>query len=290
MINAFKPIVSPYFGENGLTSTSANTIANRLKHFYESVESELNSINFVQTRFGLIGTPEDKFSLAKDANKSCTAIELCTKLELITECKSFIAFLREAIKAKQKLAAEVDEYISEELAALKRPVLERTITTEEVIDKMSIKDREHYLSLETRASVYGKFIHPDNPLDKAIKELEKALANPRKIDYNGANTIISVYTPTVNIDAVNAVYMDLQNEHRKSESELNGIKHSIEEQIKTDGTNKLEAYKAALAKYETERIQLENRDVEVRQARRKEIEKLKIVIPKRFEELYNKIK
>ena len=290
MINEFKPIVSPYFGENGLTATSANTIANRLKHLYETVESDLNSINFVQTHFGLIGTPEDKYSLAKDAKKSCTAIELCTKLELITECKSFIAFLREAIKAKQALTAEVDDYISKEYAMLQRPVLERTITTEDVIDNMSVKDREHYLSLETRAAVYGKFIHPGNPFDKAIKELERALANPRCIDYNGTNTIISVYTPTVNIETVNTIYMDLQNEHRKSESELNGIKHFIEEQIKADDTKKREAYKAAIAKYETDRTQLEIRDAETKQARRKEIEKLKIVIPKRFEQLYNKVK
>jgi len=290
MIHEFKPINSPYFGENGLTSTSANTIANRLKHLYESTENDLNSTGFVQARFGLIGTPEDKFSLAKDAKKSCTAIELVTKLELIAECKSFIAFLREAIKAKQELANEVDEYISEEYAALKRPVLESTITTEEVINNMSIKDREHYLSLEARAAVYGKFIHPGNPFDKAIKELEKALTNPRQIDYNGANTIIKVYTPTVDIETVNTVYMDLQNEHRKSESELNGIKHSIEEQIKADDTKKREAYKVALDKFETDRAQLVIRDAETKQARRKEIEKLKIVIPKRFEALYNKIK
>lgn len=84
MINGFKPIVSPYFGENGLTSTSANTIANRLKHLYESTENELIAVNFVQTKFGLIGTPEENFSLAKDANKTCTVEEYVSKLELIT--------------------------------------------------------------------------------------------------------------------------------------------------------------------------------------------------------------
>jgi hypothetical protein len=290
MINEFKPIVSPYFGENGLTSTSANTIANRLKHLYESTENELNAVNFVQTKFGLIGTPEEQFSLAEDANKSCTAIEFVTKLELITECKSFIAFLREAIKAKQELSNEVDEYMSEELVKLKKPILERPITVEDVINNMSVKDREHYLFLETRAAVYGKFIHPGNPFDKAIKGIEKAIATPREISYNGSNTIIKVHTPTVSIEQTSSVYMGLQNEHRKAESELNGIKHMIEETIKADDVRKREAYKADLAKYEAEYEALALRDAETMQARRKEIEALKIVIPKRFEALYNKIK
>lgn len=290
MINEFKPIVSPYFGENGLTSTSANTIANRLKHLYESTENELNAVNFVQTKFGLIGTPEEQFSLAQDANKSCTAIEFTTKLELITECKSFIAFLREAIKAKQELSDEVDEYMSEELVKLRKPILERPITTEDVINNMSVKDREHYLFLETRAAVYGKFIHPGNPFDKAIKGIEKAITTPREVSYNGTNTIIKVHIPTVSIEQTSSVYMDLQNEHRKAESELNGIKHMIEETIKADDVKKREAYKVALAKYEAERNTLDLRDAETMQARRKEIEALKIVIPKRFEQLYNKIK
>lgn len=290
MINEFKPIVSPYFGENGLTSTSANTIANRLKHLYESTEAELNAVNFVQTRFGLIGTPEENFSLAKDANKTCTVEEYVSKLELITECKSFIAFLREAIKAKNDLIDEVDTYVSEEYLNLKKPVLEHTITTEDVIATMSVKDREHYLFLETRAAVYGKFIHPGNPFDKAIKGIEKAIADPREISYAGTNTIIKIHTPTVSIEQTNEVYRALQNEHRKAESELNGIKHMIEETIKADDVKKRQAYKDALAKYESDRAALELRDIDVKQSRRKEIQNLKIVIPKRFEALYNTIK
>lgn len=290
MVNEFKPIASPYFGENGLTSTSANTIANRLKHLYEATESDLASVNFVQTKFGLIGTPEEDYSLAKDAHKSCTAIEYVTKLELITECKAFIAFLREALKAKDTLTKEIDDYVSEELLNLKPPKCGLAITTQDVIDSMSVKDREHYLFLETRAATYGKFIHPGNPLDRAIKGIEKALANPRKVEYNGANTIIEVQIPTVSVDTVNEVYIDLQNEHRKSESELNGIKHIIEETIKADNTKKVEAWKEELAQYEAKRQQLINRDAEIRQARRKEIQALKIVIPKHYEALYNKVK
>lgn len=290
IIHEFKPIVSPYFGEIGITSTHANTIANRLKHLYESVENELNSINFVQTKFGLIGTPEENYSIAKEAKTDCNIEDLISRLELITECKSFIAFLREAIKAKETLASEIDHYMSEELEALKSPKCEAAITEEDILAEMSVKDREHYLSLETRAAVYGKFIHPDNAFDKAIKDIEKAIANPRHVEYNGANTIIELQQSTVSLDTINSVYMGLQNEHRKSESELNGIKHSIEERIKEDTKKKTEAWTNALKQYDSERQQLINKDAGVRDSRRKEIQALKIVIPKRFEELYNCVK
>ena len=290
MIHEFKPIVSPYFGENGLTSTSANTIANRLKHLYEATESELNSVNFVQVKFGLIGTSEEDYSLAKDAAKNCAVEEYAQKLELIAECKSFIAFLREAIKAKDKLSQEVETYMSKELFELKSPKLDSPITEEDVLAEMSVKDREHYLSLETRAAVYGKFIHPGNPLDRAIKGIEKALANPRSVEYNGANTIIEVQVPTVSVETANSVYVALQNEHRKAESELNGIKHTIDEKNKADARAKGERWENALKAYESERSILTAKDAEVRYARRKEIQALKIVIPNRFTELYNHVK
>lgn len=290
MIHEFKPIVSPYFGENGLTSTAANTIANRLKHLYEATESELNSINFVQVIFGLIGTPEKDYSLAKAANSNCTVAEYRMKLDFISECKSFIAFLREAIKAKEDLSREVDEYMSKELFELKTPKIEASITESDVLAEMSVKEREHYLSLETRAAVYGKFIHPGNPLDKAIKGIEKAIANPRSVEYNGANTIIEVQIPTVSVDTANAVYASLQNEHRKAESELNGIKHMIEEKIKADAKAKGEKWQNDTKAYESQRSILTAKDAEVRDARRKEIQALKIIIPNQFMELYNKVK
>lgn len=289
-MNEFKPIVSPYFGENGLTSTHADTIANRVKHLYEAIESELNNVNFVGTIFGLIGTAETDYSVETEGRKSCTAEEFVSKLETVAECKSFIAFLREAIKAKDELSEEVQYYVGEELANLKRPVPETPITAEDVIKEMSVKDREHYLSLETHAAVYGKFIHPGSPFDKAIKGIEKAIANPRNVEYNGTNTIIKVHIPTVSVDAANTVYNVLQNMHRNVESELNGIKHMIEERVKADTAEKNEKWMSDLKAYEVQRDILLKKDEEVRNARRKEIQALRIVVPKQFLELYDLVR
>lgn len=48
-----------FFGENGLTSTSANHIANLAKEFISTNENYLNNISFVNCAIGLIGTNKD---------------------------------------------------------------------------------------------------------------------------------------------------------------------------------------------------------------------------------------
>ena len=49
-----------FFGENGLTSTSANHVANLAKEFITSSEEYLNSISFINCEIGLIGSDKDQ--------------------------------------------------------------------------------------------------------------------------------------------------------------------------------------------------------------------------------------
>lgn len=288
-IHEFSPITSPYFDEQGITSTRAAQLCDAAKHSYEAIESKLENVNFVSTYFGLIGTPEKDFTLAVDSNSHCQFEDFKQDLDKITEAKSFIAFLREAIKAKSDLADEINFYISKELSDLKSPEYPESLTEQDVIDAMTVKERETYLSLETKCAVYGKFIHPGRRLDKAIKEINYAIAEPRSIDYAGNNTIIKVRYPEVDINTANNVYNQLQKEHRKAESELNGLKHKIEEIIKEDTAKKIEEFKKANAEYSSKYNELLARDSETRDARRKEIQNLKIVIPNRFKALYEEL-
>lgn len=288
-ITKFSPITNTYFGESGVTSTRANQLCDAAKHSYEALESELDNINFIVEKFGLIGTREDAFTIARAANSSCIYEKYKAKLDRITELKSFIAFLREAVKHKSELADEINRYESQEVRDLEAPESERVITEYDVINNMTVKEREHYLSLETKCAVYGKFIHPGRRLDRAIKEINLAKANPRTIDYNGSNTIIKTRESLVSIEDANATYDKLQKDHRAAESELNGLKHKIEETIKEDEAKKVEAYKKAYNEYYAKMVELTTKDKEIREARRKEIQNLKIVIPNRFKTIYEEL-
>lgn len=43
-----------FFGESGLTSTSANHVANLAKEFISSNENYLNNISFINCKIGII--------------------------------------------------------------------------------------------------------------------------------------------------------------------------------------------------------------------------------------------
>ena len=54
-----------YFGESGLTSTSANYICNLAKESYEKLESKLNATSFLEEYITIIGArAETRVSLA----------------------------------------------------------------------------------------------------------------------------------------------------------------------------------------------------------------------------------
>jgi hypothetical protein len=88
-----------FFGNSGLTNTSANYIANLAKELYNSIEKELNNIVFYTTTVKLIGSKEE--SLIQGGVTSVDDIP--NKLNDIAQLKSLIAWPRDAIKAKDRL-------------------------------------------------------------------------------------------------------------------------------------------------------------------------------------------
>ena len=65
-----------FFGESGLTSTSANHVANLAKEFISTNENYLNNISFVNCEIGLIGTDKDQtYSLGVKIQTILTAYQ-----------------------------------------------------------------------------------------------------------------------------------------------------------------------------------------------------------------------
>jgi hypothetical protein len=81
----------------------------------------------------------------------------------------------------------------------------------------------------------------------------------------------------------------LQAEHRKSEAELNGMKHTIEMAIRDDEEMKDAQYRAKYAEYSRKLEELRLEDEKVRLARIKELEGLRIIIPNRYKAIYESI-
>lgn len=290
MIHEFSPIPEAYFGTSGLTETSANHIANIAKMRYEAIEEEIASVGFVTARVQIVGS--DTTNVVKKANIKRVE-DIIISLDKIAALKGFIAFLREAITTKEVLREEIKNYKSKELADLKMPTPEATITKEEVIAKMNTGDRERYLSLEARAATYGWAIHPKGILDEARREAIRCESQPTQIgqggQFAGRDTLILQREVVLPLSDITAMMEALQAEHRKSEAELNGMKHTIEMAIRDDEEMKDAQYRAKYAEYSRKLEELRLEDEKVRLARIKELEGLRIIIPNRYKSIYESI-
>lgn len=277
-----------YFGVNGLTSTSSNHIANLAKEAYEKLESKLNSTSFTKETITIIGSvseTEVKLSQTKLLSQAPNILkEIC-------EYKSLIAWFREAIKEKDNLFKENKNYHSQEYwdHYNNRPERERYLTEEDIINSWTVKEQEEYLSLETLCAVVGKYIHPNGPLSNAKKELSYRINNPVTTECSGRDTIIRRYYADASEEDVNHLFFSLQKNHRDAQARLNGIKHKIEISLREDQQTKDEAYIQSLSDWNKKLSELEVADKLARDAKHKEIESLKIVIPNNLKETYEKL-
>ena len=286
MITKFSPIPEGFFGENGLTATSADHVANLLKMKYEEIESSITAINFVEEKLTIIG------SGTENTTKRAYLVpleDIVSLLEKSALCKGFIAFLREAVKAKAQLTTEIDNYISEDASNIIKPVPERALTEEEQIVGLSVADRVSYLAMDARAATIGKYIHPGGALAEARDSALEAIKEPSKVAMAGRDTVIITRESTCAITEIDKIISKLQAIHRESCAQVNGIKHDLEQKRIRDAQEKMDAYKKAMAEYQKK---LDDAQIAVEQAkieRRKVIEGLKIVIPKKYMDLYKEV-
>lgn len=276
-----------FFGEQGLTTTSANFIANVAKEMYAAEEEKLSRTTFYDNTVKLLSA--DNGQLLREGTKSVDDVK--RRLEDIAELKSLIAWLREAIKAKERLRKEAQNLNFEELGIQcpQPPEMEKPITDDEYIATMGIKQRNRYYQLDSYCATIGQAIHPNGWYASARKELQKAMTEPNVIEGHGRDAVIYGRTPSINPDKVEETYMELQQTYREYQAELNSIKYEIEQAVKEDESRKNIEHQTALATYFAQ-AEAANHELETK---RKEMAnkaaKLKIIIPDNLKQIYQKV-
>lgn len=285
---------SVFFSENGLTSTSANHVANLAKEYVQNIEKDLDNTSFINTSVTLIDSNNDvTTSIGKDA----TFLELVeTKLNKISEAKSLIAWLREALKAKENLQAELNRLsISDWVEKEKNekfpdhPLRETYMTQDDYYASLNIKERNRYYMLETQAAVYGKYIHPSGAFSKAREELTDKLNRPHEVKEDGRDTIIYNYNPSVEQSKVEDLFFKLQKDYRQVQAQLNGMKHECELALSKNHISIDNVYKEELEKYNQV---ITNYTAEYNiwtKMKSQEYASLKIVIPDNLKSIYNEV-
>ena len=283
-------------GEEGvaLTSTSANHIANLAKEYIQGVETQLNNISFFNVEVALVGSTGGASTI--QTGESLEVLDsLQSLLEEVAKAKSLIAWLREAIKAKENLMKDLQTISLEDwckengIAKPEAPNYGHVLTEIEYYISLPIKERNRYYQLETEAAVLGKYIHPDGHLSDARKELKDKLQHPHKVDGKGRDALIYTYTPTVDVAEVDNVFFELQKKHREVQAQLNAMKYNCEQAI-NESTNKVNTeYMAASQKYQAELKDVLGAFKTWKDEKSQEYSKLKIVIPHSLMGIYNTI-
>lgn len=282
-----------FFDKEGLTSTSANYVANLAKEMYQNIMSELENLKLYSTTMQLIGSDSETVISKATEEKIFNAIP--QKLKELSEAKSLIAWLREAIKEKDEAFDKLNcmsltDYCEKfNIEYPEHPANIKELTEEEYYNTLSVKDSNRYYSLETECAVIGQFIHNKGAFNKARKELGEICQSPIVVKGEGRDAIVYTRHCSYYIEEVDNMFFQLQKRHRELQAELNGMKHNCQKAIDTFRTKESSRYESELSEYNIKIQSLFLQFNKYKDDRRKEIESWKIIIPNALKDIYDKI-
>lgn len=287
-----------FFGKSGLTSTSANHISNLAKEYYQKVEQQIKDIKLSEISVCLLGklgeTTVQKASPKEDFDS------IPEKLRKIAECKALIAFLREALKEKERAARNLPtmnslfapeeiptEPVEAELGRIhpRRPEL---TDPDEIMESWSIGKLNKYFELEAKASTLGEMIHRNGFLNTLRKDAEER--EEIKVSGTGRDTLVYTYTPSIKGESIDKMFFKLQEEYRSTQAELNSMKQEIEDAVMKGHEEANKQYQQEVMEYNAKMREIQAKVNIARQAELERVMALKIVIPDNLKPIYEEIK
>ncbi len=294
-----------YFGNEGMTSTTANHYANIAKEMIKRTEKKLYGVKFYQTSISAIGSAEKQ--LMSQGSSDISFID--DALREIAEANSFCAWVREAIKEKeaQQLAVnrkDLNEWLKDQGIEIKEepdyPDSESIISEEDIINTWDINKRNKYLRLEAYASTIGNYIHPGKNVknyNDARRAMHHAVNNPITKEGSGRDTVLYYSETTVDPDVVDAQFLKMQDMHRSYEKELNAMKAELKEIVNNLNQQrcdeyqvKIDAYYAEHREYKAWQNEMRNKLNKWKVSETERLSKLKIVVPKDLKDIFQKVK
>lgn len=262
------------------------------KEYYQALNEELENIKWYDTTIQLISANENK-----TLSKGQTSTEINATIDKIYKCKALIAWIREAIKAKDEIVRGIrNTTLSEFLVRwypnevkVEEPTRPNTYTEEDYWATKSVSEHFRYLDLETKVSTYGKFIHPNGRINDSKKDLIKIINNPTKVSGTGRDTVIYEYVPCVELNNVETMFFTLQKIHREAQAELNSMKHNMEMAISKESDIRTEEYNKLVSEYQKVRHGHTVSYEAWKQTSLEEARNLKIIIPTQLQGIYKEI-
>lgn len=289
------------FFENGfITSTEAQNICNIAKEAVTSEHEKLSAVSFYDIEIASITNPE-AFIKTRISPKDISWIS--ESLDKIGRYNALNAWLKEAIKAKEEAIDEVDTMdvttldFYEDYKKPEEPGESYDLTEQQIMDEWSANKLNRYYTLNSEAAVIGKYIHDNGAISKARKDLVNKIANPSTVSGQGRETIVFKYEPSVDVKAIEDVYMSLLAKHRKLNAELNSLKAEIKETINKRNIEKSTIFREKHTEWEHKISEyyslVKQRDAKINEYKileKERISKLKINVPSSLMDTYKEVK
>lgn len=289
------------FFENGfLTSTEAQNICNVANEVIAGLTEYLNTVKFYNTTITSIISSDNEVCASRGTTDITWIQDSIVK---IGQYNSLIAWLKEALKNKEIALTELSGMRIQDWSEFKdypapeSPSKKATITKEDVIKNLGATELNKYFTLQSKAAAIGKFIHENGSISKAKIMLNKIVSEPSKINGSGRDTVVYKYTPSVEAEEVNGMFLSLMAEHRNINAQLNFIKaKAVEEANKQNIASEQEyqkartAYSKAYNDWLDAAEDLQSRFNQYIIAEKEKISKLKINVPDSLMETYKSIK
>lgn len=287
-------------GDKGLTETSAShlcAVASQVKAQYEEV---LNNVSFIDTYMDIVGSN----SSAKQTGTGMKNLDdIDNAIDVISRMNTFISWFAEGRTAIENernyingmsVNTWVDIVNYERLTEPTRASMKAAPTMDDVIETLSIADRQKYLELEAKASVFGQFIHKGKPMDVARKNMFHAVSSPCTTTGESSNIIIKTSSPSVDTKLVDDKFNKLQFDYRQIEKELNQMKAMLRDKlndlqtayVKEKEENNLR-FAAEQAQYNAQMQTYNNELASWKTDELAKLSKTRIVLPHHLEETYN---
>lgn len=269
-----------FFGKEGITSTSANHLANIAKEYLTSQHAIIDNISFINESVSINGqTPVQTRKGVKNINDILPAIER------IGNYHAFIAYLREAIKAKDEALKNIDTfqmYWNKHYSEYIIPDKPTYSTFNEILQTKTIKEQAEYYRLEALCAAIGKTIHPGGSYHEARQFAYLCMTHPAEVGVNS----VTIRDLSLDIKSVDDTYFELQKQHRQFSARLNAIKHAITTEIDRITQEKDFEYQTNRAQYDSIREKAYAEYKLWYNDEKKRISSLKIIIPHDLEETY----
>ena len=294
-----------YFGEEGMTSTSANHVSAMANVMVQDIKQHIMGLRLYEKSIRVIGDAEVTVETVNN-----TLPEIAESVKRICKANALIAWLREAVKEReqaQKYVSDMslDDWMKKQ--GIEKPVMPQPpqmprINFQDyntILDTgLTVKEYNRFVELNSALAVYGEMIHEKGLLTRQKSELARIMQNPTEVKESGRDTIITTYKVDVNISAdIDNLYTELQSEYRKLQAEKNGIEAKFSNLAMDYQTRKNDEWKAAKSQYDrdlqkvnSELVGIQTQMQEWKKQRLEELAALKIIIPDALKPLYKELK